>query len=177
MTNKLPEGVQTKTCYCCKASKTLDAFCKHRKNKDGLAGVCRTCDAMRKRQWRKNNPELHRAKQKAWRDNNREAFNAQRRSVRSPEEHRKRIKEYEKRNPEKIKAHKTLQNHVYLGKITKPKSCSVCKQEKKPIVGHHWDYSKPLNVIWCCQYCHVNVIHKNDYLASAEFLDLIKGEK
>ena len=41
----------------------------------------------------------------------------------------------------------------------KPKECSICGGEKR-IVAHHKDYSRPLDVLWMCNSCHVN-LHNN----------------
>jgi hypothetical protein len=39
------------------------------------------------------------------------------------------------------------------GIIKKPDKCEVC-EHKKPLQGHHTDYSKPLEVIFLCYPCH-----------------------
>lgn len=57
---------------------------------------------------------------------------------------------------EKQKARLKLNYHVRVGNIFKPIFCSVCDQTKK-IEGHHPDYSKPLEVIWCCRSCHADL--------------------
>lgn len=49
-----------------------------------------------------------------------------------------------------------LNTEVRKGNILKPIICSVCKQTKK-IEGHHPDYTKPLDVIWCCRSCHADL--------------------
>jgi len=40
------------------------------------------------------------------------------------------------------------------------KCCAICKSEEK-IVAHHFDYSKPLEVIFLCQYHH-NLVHRGE---------------
>lgn len=39
------------------------------------------------------------------------------------------------------------------GKLVRPDHCALCKTPCLPN-GHHDDYSKPLDVIWCCDSCH-----------------------
>ena len=59
-------------------------------------------------------------------------------------------------NPEKFYARVKLSDHIVRGKIIKPKSCSKCHKKCNPH-GHHEDYSKPLEVIWVCQECHLKI--------------------
>ena len=57
----------------------------------------------------------------------------------------------------KMNASAKLRRAVQSGKIKKPKICSECEHENNIIHGHHPDYSKPLNVVWLCPKCHVDV--------------------
>jgi hypothetical protein len=50
-----------------------------------------------------------------------------------------------------------LGNAVRDGKVVRPPLCDVCSQPADPIHGHHDDYSKPLDVIWCCTACHSSI--------------------
>lgn len=69
-------------------------------------------------------------------------------------------KRWQEKEPVKRAAHVILGNAVRDGKIKKPTVCSICGSHGK-IHGHHEDYTKPLDVIWCCPKCHVE-IHKGD---------------
>lgn len=62
-------------------------------------------------------------------------------------------KDYIARNPEKRAAHIAVGNAVRDGKLVKPKSCPKCGRETL-IIGHHSDYSQPLDVEWMCGKCH-----------------------
>lgn len=52
-----------------------------------------------------------------------------------------------------------LNTAVRKGIIKKPTSCSKCgtKRESKFIHGHHWNYFRPLDVVWLCATCHVKL--------------------
>lgn len=41
----------------------------------------------------------------------------------------------------------------------RPKQCPFCWSNSR-IVAHHYDYNKPLNVVFCCDICHSR-IHNN----------------
>jgi hypothetical protein len=47
------------------------------------------------------------------------------------------------------------------GKLIKPGMCNNCLQQSDAIEAHHEDYSKPLEVIWLCNRCHIEVHIKN----------------
>lgn len=61
----------------------------------------------------------------------------------------------------KQKARLKLNYHVKKGNILKPDICTVCKENKK-LEAHHEDYTKPLDVVWCCRTCH-NTLDKNTH--------------
>lgn len=62
-------------------------------------------------------------------------------------------------NAEKRAAHIILGNAVRDGRLDKPDECSVCGAGGR-IHGHHDDYARPLDVVWCCPTCHT-AIHRN----------------
>lgn len=67
-------------------------------------------------------------------------------------------KNYRKNSKEKCQAEGKLDEALRRGKIKRPEECSVCHIKCKP-QGHHFDYTKPLDVIWVCPSCH-SKIHK-----------------
>lgn len=69
----------------------------------------------------------------------------------------KAIKKTNDKFPERLAARSALNGAVYRGTIIKPKACSVCLTEKKRIEGHHYDYSKPYDVMWVCSGCHADM--------------------
>ena len=73
------------------------------------------------------------------------------------------IPETTEASPEvKTKAGRHIRNRVASGKI-KRESCVICGNEKT--VGHHYDYSKPLDVYWLCHKHHLE-LHRNERKAS-----------
>ena len=65
-----------------------------------------------------------------------------------------------KKYPHKNKAHILFRIALGKGLIIKPESCEHCgvKNPKtargSALQGHHFDYSKPLEVMWLCSFCH-----------------------
>ena len=43
------------------------------------------------------------------------------------------------------------------GKLIAPKRCQICGTDQMKLEKHHADYSKPLEVIWCCRSCHAKL--------------------
>lgn len=46
-----------------------------------------------------------------------------------------------------------VQSAVNSGDLVRPETCERCGKEG-PVVAHHSDYSKPLDVRWLCHKCH-----------------------
>lgn len=67
-------------------------------------------------------------------------------------------KRYRKNHSEKCKAHNIVDYAISTGKLIRPTKCERCNKDCKP-QAHHYDYSKPLDVIWLCTSCHSEV-HK-----------------
>ena len=67
-------------------------------------------------------------------------------------------KRYRKKHREKVQAENKINDALRTGKLTRPTECSVCHKKCTPH-GHHFDYTKPLEVIWVCPACH-SKIHK-----------------
>lgn len=78
-------------------------------------------------------------------------------------------KKWQQRNKEKCIAYTMVYQAIKNGKLVKPKNCQICKKEKE-LQAHHADYSKPLDVIFCCGKCHNGVFHtpkKGKYFKSS----------
>ena len=133
-----------KTCFKCNEKKALTEFYKHKQMADGYIGKCKECNKADVRANRLAKVEYYRAYDKG-------------RGYRVSPQY---IEDYRERSPMKYKAHNKVNNAIRDGRLTKPHNCEVCGEEKR-VVGHHKDYSIPLDVDWLCQPCHVAWHHKN----------------
>ena len=123
--------MQTKVCTKCNRELPISQFQADKKLKFGVGTCCKDC----KREYRQaNKNKLLVAQYKRVAEN---------KTILSPMR----------------KAWNAVYYALKTGKIHKPDSCSVCGdfvgQEK--IQAHHEDYSKPFEVTWCCQDCHVKL--------------------
>lgn len=66
-------------------------------------------------------------------------------------------KRYAEKNRIKRLAKDAIHNAIKAGKL-KRQNCVKCGNPKSE--GHHPDYTKPLEVIWLCKKCHID-LHKN----------------
>ncbi len=55
-------------------------------------------------------------------------------------------------------AHNKVNNNILRKKLIRPDCCYICNYKTK-LHGHHWDYSKLLEVTWLCPKCH-KMVHK-----------------
>lgn len=166
--------MKTKTCVKCTQSKPSDQFYDQKGSKDGLTSSCKECKRKQSSEWKRNNPEKvkvmrdrynpvkrHKAReyreknlekvrgyQRQWQENNRDKIS-------------KNVSNYLVKNPEKQKAHLKVLNAVRYGKLPKASTlqCDMCSGSAEQY--HHEDYSKPLDVIPLCRFCH-GEIHRLD---------------
>lgn len=132
-----------KQCFKCSKVKPLGEFYKHKAMADGRVNKCKECT--------KGDVAKHRS------DNLEKIREYDRNRAKLP--HRvalnKRItKEWRAANPLGYKAHSAVSNALKAGRLEKPTECSICNAPHDQIEGHHIDYSKPLEVTWCCPACH-----------------------
>ena len=78
----------------------------------------------------------------------------------------KAVRKWQKKNPKKARAQWRLGKAVERGTVQKPDACSMCGKVGI-ICGHHYDYSKPLDVVWVCHGCH-RKIHSDTLDTSPE---------
>ncbi len=69
------------------------------------------------------------------------------------------VVDYQKQYPERSRAVNRVRYAVKTGKLKRPGECEVCGRQGK-VDGHHEDYNKPLDVMWLCRSCHLQLREK-----------------
>lgn len=120
--------MKIKTCFKCGRSLPISEFYTHPKMADGHLNKCKECTKKDSKARRENHPER---------------------------DYETRIAACKKR-PNKKNAHMAVDAAIRAGIITRPDRCSGCgcPDSEHRIEAHHYDYSKPLDVIWLCTPCH-----------------------
>ena len=132
--------VDSKICFKCGETKSLDNFYKHSKMADGHLNKCKECA--------KNDVSKHR--------------NQNLEKVRAYDRARGKIPERIKANTEvnrawraedkrRQMAHYAVSRAIKAGSLVRS-PCVRCGEQKS--LAHHEDYDKPLDVMWLCQPCH-----------------------
>jgi len=150
-----------KTCPNCESQKPLSEFGRNKNTSDGLTVWCKSCRNERARKWREDNLERAREVNRQNKRDERERkgtdhFRKYDRGwyVKNSEKKKKDVADSRKRNQKKVKAQNKLNKAVQYGRVVKPERCEHCN-EVKDLDGHHYDYDKPLDVIWLCRSCHM----------------------
>lgn len=123
--------MKTKTCFRCGRSLPITEFYAHPMMSDGHLNKCKECT---------------------------KADSAARREQHPERDLDTRLKACAKK-PTSKNAHMAIDAAVRAGRIIKPKFCSGCgcPDTEHRIEAHHYDYSKPLDVIWLCTPCHSRI--------------------
>lgn len=129
-------------CYKCGKEMPEEAFNFANKAAGTRQGICRDCCSEYNRARYQRDKESTKARVKKYREENPEkCFET-------------RLRTYEK-TPSRYSLRKLTEEAIRSGKLKKPERCQVCGQvPSKRIEAHHTDYSKPLEIIWCCTKCH-----------------------
>jgi len=143
-----------KKCFKCGETKSLIEFYKHSRMLDGHLNKCKDCtkkDTQKNyraniqyyKTYNQNRAKLpHRVK-------NRKEYAKSEKGI---EVHKNNIKTYIRKNPHKRQAHNQVNNAIRSGKLKK-QVCFICGERQTQ--AHHYDYSKPLSVIWFCHEHHL----------------------
>lgn len=124
-----------KCCFKCNQWLPLTEFYSHSAMSDGHLGKCKDCA-------RKDVRENYRAQREKKR-----VYEHERNQ--RPERRAAKLRyqrESRRRHPEKVAAHNAVANAIRDGRL-KRQPCRVCGEWAE---GHHFDYSKPLDVDWLC---------------------------
>lgn len=155
----------TYTCIKCLEDKPLGEFNKHRTNKTCRSHSCKVCTGLYNSAYKKQNRSKinEQLRNKLATDpefktsyTDRRKKRDTRRSARAREYKYDKVAEllrYHKKEPRRV-ASAMVRDAVKSGKLTKPRMCSQCSTEGT-LHGHHTDYTKPLDVVWLCQSCHL----------------------
>lgn len=127
-----------KKCSKCGQEKDLKDFVKDKRAKTGYTSRCKECQNKAASRYRKDNPEKVKESKDKYKEHNRKAINDS-------------LVKYAKHNKEKKRAHGLVQKALEKGTLIKA-ACESCG--KLEAEAHHEDYTKPLEVIWLCRYCH-----------------------
>lgn len=139
-------------CPACKRWLPAEGFYSKPQNANGLTSRCRPCHG--EQSVRTRNADLVRDTNRAYMRRAR-AGNICRFREREREASRKRTASI------KSRARYLLNAAVRSGKVEKPETCERCGAGGK-LHGHHWDYSRPLEVKWLCPPCHGIAHRKTD---------------
>ena len=131
-----------KKCFKCGIEKELSEFYVHPQMADGYLNKCKECN-------KKDVQENYELRREYYREYDRK---------RNKKEKRLQLRRnYHIENNEKIKTHQLVHQAIKKGNIIKPENCQICGLHTKFLDAHHHDYTKPLDVIFVCRKCHLNI--------------------
>lgn len=155
-----------KKCKECGEIKDSSEFYKHKDNKDGLRGKCKSC-------WCKATSRYQSENLDKYADYSNKYYHSDKGQIYIKEyyktdqykkTHKNKKDKYIKYKPQQYKAQQFLHDNIRYKGLFKPTICTLCgvKKDISKIHGHHWSYLKEhwLDVVWCCSQCHSD-IHNN----------------
>lgn len=114
-------------CRVCKSIKPMFGFHKRPDTKSGYHSICKYCKAIESSFRKKRSGKISKSRKLIAK------------------------KRYRLKYPERERAQNLVNKAIRLGKLIRG-PCMVCNNPVSQ--GHHFDYMKPLDVIWLCQYHH-----------------------
>jgi len=154
-------GAEMRKCKVCGATKPLSDFAKWCvRGKHGRRRVCQRCwqakwtpvTAAHAKRYYHEQPRI-RAEACARVAAHRRADPNRRTNV------ARRFAQYQQRHPDRVSAQHAVQRAVRSGKLVR-RPCEVCGATRY-VHGHHDDYTKPLDVVWLCRSCHLE-LHRRE---------------
>jgi hypothetical protein len=138
-----------KKCFKCHRYLSMDCFYKHPMMADGTLNKCKECARADVRRNRKSNIEYYR-------DYDKKRYKEPLRRAASLAAVRRRKREEPLKNIARCAVYRAVKS----GKL-KRLPCQVCGGGDSH--AHHADYSRPLDVAWLCERCHVEHGHGGHY--------------
>lgn len=154
--------METKICKKCGKLLPIDEFYLHKEMSDGHLNFCKNCVKTRVAKHREKNIEKIREYDRNRPNKKERSAKAHLNILLDENRHKKYLEQqrkWGKENRYKRNAHTKLKRAIEKGIITRPQYCQICGKTNCKIQGHHYDYNKPLDVIWVCTECHGN-LHK-----------------
>jgi hypothetical protein len=152
--------METKVCKKCGRELPISEFYVHKEMNDGHLSFCKECVRARVHKHREDNIERIREYDRN-RPNIKERRQKQKERLKNDKEKREQYyikrNEWSKKNKYKKGANNKVRNALKSGVLKNPQKCEVCGKINCDIEAHHYDYSKPLDVIWLCTECHGKV--------------------
>ena len=148
---------------------------------------CKECHRRNGKKWHEKNPEYQKTYQEEWRKHNLGYQNAYRKGEKYKTYNKYRMREYRKRNKEKIRKYgreyykknknkakvvRDINKTIRLGKLPKISQLECDKCDNQAQDYHHPDYTFSLYVIPLCRSCHSTLHGKGN----KELYKLRKGE-
>jgi len=149
------ETLLTKWCPKCRLTQPISNFYKHKGMTDGLQYYCKNCH--RKQQQSTKGKKLIKKYQTSekGREVHRRAMKKYSQTERGKAILYKNVRASSKKYPIKYHSRKLVYHAIKLGMLQKlPCKYPDCKHGDARIEAHHWDYSKPLDVVWFCTKHH-----------------------
>lgn len=143
--------MREKRCIGCGKVKPLSEFYAHPRAKDGYLNKCKECTRADVKAHREAHPE---------------------------KDLETRLKACAK-NPTHKNANRAVEAALRSGRLEKPNHCQGCGRsaDETRIGAHHYDYTRPLDVIWLCAACHRPVDKVRAFVESGRSFDEWKHEK
>jgi len=158
-----------KQCYCCNIEKDISDFHKRKLSRDGRATWCKLCAKKHQQEYHRQNKSKSTAYAKEYRLNNYERLikydRLRSKTIKRKQLHKECDNRYRKIHLLKYKAITAAGNAIRDKKLVKKTHCERCGKKTR-LHKHHEDYSRPLQIVWLCQPCHI-LRHKEIQIRSA----------
>lgn len=152
------------TLACLRQSSIQEQQRKRVVMKHGTSCICSICKrkhyrAVYMREWSKKHRLYYSLLNRKWREKNREYVFKKKRiyAKKNKESYREYRRKWRLQNSNAVKAHYLFNKFLKSSKMSRPEKCCKCGKRCKPL-AHHPDYSRPMDVVWLCNYCHGDIL-------------------